>query len=645
MNIISQEKRQRAHDQAQELQRLRDQLTEKDREIERLQNNTNTTVAQDTDRILELEQEINALRDDLRTRSARPDPDQTMHYDWTLAARDPFSNSYMDVDTNMDMGVDDDDDDDHFGNATMANLITSTPSKRRASASFPTPPATSPTIPFTPCSERRGRTPITPESHHTGVQASLPDPEKEALEAELCSLRLELTKLTEVLESHEDLKMRIASKLATTTAATTATSTTKPEDDNQDTKDVEAHLDTILQALSDRTATLTHLNTSLTSLGFRGADASEVVTSLTGAFRSARLELEYLTPGELTLPLSSRGAQVLDLVLRRLRDLARQVQDDEAAIDEYHALELSLRQQLGARVDAMDSLREESEKERVEKDARIADLELGVERFKGAVAGYRRDVVELESLVLRMDEESRVAEAALQTRVDGAETELADTRAAAAELEAKLVVVREQADACKRQLVDFQKRRVLEIRALNKYHGTALAVRDARVVELRRGIDEVNRSLHEANTTVQQLRVENLGLARRVEEEKSRAKGAVEEMKGELERMLRMSAELLATPKKKKNGQGQKERPYNTRSRAKSSSAAGNAAAAAAADVDVDDDEEGDITTTPDGSPLRRSGTYLSGALAKTGKGKKKRKYDSGLGLLDEDEDGGIDLV
>ncbi|KAI1412006.1 hypothetical protein F5Y13DRAFT_180368 [Hypoxylon sp. FL1857] len=569
MNTITQEKRRRAQDHKAEIERLQNELAEKDQEIERLQN---TTMAHDTDRILELEDEIETLRNELHNRS-RQNADQT-NYDWTLAARDPFSDSYMD-------------DDGDFGDATMADLVCSTPSKTRASASFPTPPCTSPTMPSTPHSMRRGA-PVTPQSH-IGVQASLPDPEKEALEAELGSLRLELTKLTDVLETHEALKARIAGKL---TAAHT------PAEPEEGSKDVEAHLDSVLQALSDRTAALLDLNSSLSALGFPGNDASEIVTSLTGAFRSARLELEYLTPGELTLPLSSRGAEVLDLVLVRLRDLARQVREDEDAIDEYHALELSLRQQLGARV--------------------------GVERLKGAAEGYRRDVSELEALVQRMDSESKTAAARLTAEIAGAQAELADSKASVSKLEAKLASVRDQAEEFKKQLADLHKRKSSEVRALNKYHGTALAVRDARVVELRRGMDDVRRSLHEADLTIQQLRVENLGLSRRADEEKRRAKEAVDSMKAELERVLRMSTEFLATPKKAERGVVK--RGVRTRK------------------GEEEEEYEDEETTTPDGSPLR-AGAYLSGALAKTGKAAKRRKYDSGLGLLDEDEDGSVELV
>ncbi|OTB00601.1 hypothetical protein M426DRAFT_65530 [Hypoxylon sp. CI-4A] len=595
MNNIDKEKRQRVQEQNVELQRLKDELAAKDQEIDRLQN---ATTVQDTDRIIELEQQIEALRNDLQNKSrSGPEVERTRNYDWTM---DPFSDDYMDVD-------------EDFGETTMADLICSTPSRkaRNPSASFPTPPCTSPPLPSTPHSMRRG-TPVTPQSHHShsGVQAALPDPEKEALEAELGSLRLELTKLTEVLQSHEALKTRIADQLA-------KASSSSDDDDGETPKDVEERLETVLQSLSDRTAALSELNSSLSSLGFPGSDASEMVTSITTAFRSARLELEYLTPGEITLPLSSRNAQVLDLVLAKLRELARRVHESDAAVDEYHALELSLRQQLGARVDAMDRMRREQDKNRTataEKDERVADLEVGVERLKGAAEGYRRDVADLETLVQRLEAESKVVSA----EAAGAQAELAHSRAAAAKLEAQLASVKEQADAFQRQLSELQKRRASEVKALNKYHGMALSVRDARVLELRRGMDEMTRNLHEAHSTIQQLRVENLGLGRRADDEERRAKDAVDSIKAELERVIGMSVAFLATPSKA------------------SSSASGKRSR-----------DSGSQTTTPEGSPMRPE-EYLAGGLAKTVKSVKsikKRKYDSGLGFLDEDEDGPVDLV
>lgn len=584
MNVIQSEQRQRATQDKAELERLRGELAEKDDEIERLKD---VTFLQDTSRIHDLEQQVEHLRSELGNRSSTL-VDQTQ-YDWTTAARDPFSDSYMG------------DDGDGFGDVTMGELLCSTPS--RARTSFLSPPCTSPTMPTSPCSIRRKSSTPTTSHASVSVQACCPDPEKEALEAELGSLRLELTKLTDALENHETLKSRIAGKLAQARTA--------PGSDHE--PNLEAHLDAVLQSLSDRTAALQDLNASLGALGFRGGDAGEIVASLASAFRSARLELEYLTPGEITLPLSSRGAEVLDLVLTRLRDLARKTHEHEDAIDEYHELELSLRQQLGARVGAMDNLRREVAQGAAQirdRDARIAELEVGVDRLRGAADGYRRDVGELEALVQRLDAEADAARtAALDDMEQQFQHQRADTAdrhdAAARELEARLAAVMSQAADLRVQLADVQARRAAETASLHRAHGQGLALRDARVAELRGEIDGINESLRGAHETIRQLRVANTGLAAGLESERRAAREAVERIQAELERVL-VSAAATATPKKK---------PLRRSSRGK-------------------------VVSTPDAEQQQiRPGAFLSGGLARSGQEKRRRRYDSGLGLLEEDMD------
>lgn len=573
MNVIDDEKRCRTQKQKEEIERLRRQLDEKDQEIERLRD---TTVVQDTERIIELEGEVERLREEL---NEQPEAADQSRFDWTTAARDPFSDSCMD--------------DDGFGDTTMGGLMCSTPT--RARASFLTPPCTSPTAPVTPLSKRGyASSPVS----HTGVQAQLPDPEKEALEAELGSLRLELTKLNDTLDSHQDRTMRIADRLSDVEPIASPNK-----------KDVEENLEVVLQSLSDKTAVLVELNSSLTSLGFRGQDASDVVSSISGALRSARLELEYLTPGEITLPLSSHGAEVLDLVLTRLRDLSRRVKEDEASIDEYHSLELSLRQQLGARVEAMDGmsreLRDHSARFK-EKDERIADLEIGTDRLKGAVEGYRRDIAELETLVQRLEDEGRESQARLQTQVDSGKQEIERRDNSIAELESRVAAIMSQAAEIKIQLASVQARRVANITALNKAHGVALALRDARVGELRGEIDSINASLRSAHATICQLRVENLGLKSDINDERRKAKDAVDSMKAELERGLAMSEGILTTP-------GKNETSGRRRTRS---------------------------LTAPEtpGKSSPQTVTAALGMLADSGRGKKRRRYDSGLGFLDEEE-------
>jgi DNA repair exonuclease SbcCD ATPase subunit len=403
-------------------------------------------------------------------------------------------------------------------------------------------------------------------------------------------------------------------------------------------------MNTLLQTLSDRTAALSDLRLSLGDLGFPGSDASEIISSLSGALRAARLELEYLSPGEIPLPLTAAGAAVLDLLLDRLRELSRKSREADDTIDEYHALELELRQQLDARVEAMDGMSREArrmEGDLAERDGLISELEIGLERLKGAVKSYTRDVAELEALVQRMEGDlersaalRKEAQEAHETETARHAEELEQQNAAMAELESKLSSAVEQSEALRVQLAtihidhaDQLTRQELKnrdsITSLNKSHGQALALRDARVSELRTEMDRINASLRAAHETVRKVRVENGqlrtekdDLSTRLAEERKKAKEAVDSMKAELQRVLSMTEGLLATPRTKKQ-------PVDRRR----DSAPGEEHECD--DVDL-------VRAGPDG----RQGGFLSGELARKGRGKKRRRYDSGLGFLDEEEMG-----
>ncbi|OAQ92920.1 hypothetical protein VFPFJ_02081 [Purpureocillium lilacinum] len=643
LNRLEQQKKHGEKLAQSQISTLRAEVKARDREIYELQN---ATVVIDTERIWGLEQQIEDLRDELRKREAAATVmtprDHTRSYDWTMAARDPFADDFMDMmpddddhfgdatmahfmcirdrtmaardpfaDDFMDMMPDDD---DHFGDATMAHFVASTPS--RARSSFPTPPATSPNAPATPCSRPFAPTPTS----HTGVQASLPDPAKQELEEELASLNLEVSKLMATLDSYRGLHARISEHVASaiTPAAEDMAAASALEA-------LERRVELLVQAMSDRTAALTQLSSSINDLGFPGSDAGEMLTTLASGFRAARLELEYLTPGEIALPLTSHGAEVLDLLLTRLRVLAKKAQEDEASIDEYHEIEQSLRKQLDARVSVIDGLKAEMSKaERLmnEKNLRIQELQIGNDRLKGAVDGYVRDMAELERLVERMEQEGKDAAAAhaarqvsdaealasKQASIAALEQRLEDAmcirdRASIAALEQRLEDAVRQTGSLRRELSDLQDSSTRHVVSLNKRHGASLALRDARVLELRGEVDRVNEALRAAHETIRVLRVDKGGLEARMLDERVKAKEAMDAMKEELQRMLQMSQEFLASPKRAaRDGE---DRPEDA------------------------------------SSPVRvvaRPGGFLAGGLARRSSKKMKRGHDSGMGLLEEDE-------
>jgi DNA repair exonuclease SbcCD ATPase subunit len=612
MNTISTERRRRAEETKAEIERLKAELAERDEEIERLHDET---VVLDTDRVWDLEQQVAALRRELVSRSGVQQIPSSPAYEWTRAARDPYSDDLMEPDIGADADV--------FGESTRAELVCSTPT-RRMRASFPTPPDTSPEpqLPQTPC-----RRQATPQSS-PGVQAALPDPEKQLLQEELEALQLEVDKLTTTLESYSALTSRLSDKL---------TPFSRPPSGElpAESPDLEAHVTTVLQTLFDRKAALAELDSSLKSLGFPGSDAFEVIESLRSGLRSARLELEYLAPGEVTLPLTGSGAGVLDLVLVQLRNFAKKARDADNSIDEYHAIELSLRQQLSARVTAMDSLADKlhtAERSAHDKDARITDLEVDLARLKHTTQTYTRDISELESLVERVRADLTTRTAELSTTQTHHHQTLAEKTATITTLEAKLATALAQTTNLQSELTTLSTTHAStlqshtahltttlttshnqELTTLTTSHATSLAERDARLASLQAEMERVGAALQQAQETVQRLRGENA----RLEEangvlvvERKRAEEVVEGMRGAWERVVRMGEGFL-----------------------------GRGGVPAKAPVEIGGgggEGEGEVTTLEGSGKVGRG--LVDGDLAEGGRGNKRRKYDSGLGFLDEED-------
>lgn len=561
INIITAEKKRKAQQTSDEIAALRSEVAAKDAEIRRLSGAT--IVGQEGDdetqeSIDELKRQVSQLKRVLKSPDSSNGTEDTIDYsttrvDWAIRVQDPFTGDYSDMELDVDDDGDGDgdgeeDEDHHFGDRTIAELACSTPSRRSSSNvrnSFPTPPSTSPTLrPVTP--SRRPQ-PVTPTSQ-AAVQTSFTAAEREELEDELASLQLEMAKLTGTLETYESMTSRLSEKLSPF-APKDGSAAALILDSRSPAVRVEAQLNNLLQALSDRTVAFEGLEASLGALGFPGSDASEMVLSLSSAFRTARLELEYLTPGEITLPLTAAGAAVLDLLLVRLRELAKRTLECEDAVDEYHVLEQSLRKQLGARAEAMDAARAERDAlaaQAAGKDARIRELEVGVQRLKGAVKSYTRDVSELETLVQRLEGDLDTATKDLREAREQNDEKDFDLSM----LEEKLGLALEQTSDLKDQLEQLRARHKEDVFSMSQRHGADLVMRDARVSELRAEVERVNEALREANETMQKLRVENGALGDRMGSEKARAKAAIDTMRNELERVVQMGQDLMATPRK-----------------------------------------------------------------------------------------------
>lgn len=514
MNVISAEKRHKSQQAKAQVDALRAELAAKDAEIRRLSGVTAVVDHDDEESIDHLRREAEQLRRGLKS----PAPSHATEEDYDTSGSTRVGDQDSGECLHMDVDFDDDDEtsiDHFFGEESIAEIACSTPSRRQSDArrSFPTPPSS--TSPLMRLATPLFRKMVSPTSH-AGVQVDLADSEREEMEEELASLHLEIEKLTSTLETYEAMTSRLSDKLSQYapeggSAADAILGSRSP------TVKVEAQLNKLLQAFSQRTAALSRVDASLGQLGFAGDDAPEMVASLATALRSARLELEYLEPGECALPLTAAGAAVLDLLLARLREASRRSREGDETLEAYAELEDRLRRQLAARVDAMDEMRREAATLRGKvklRNARIAELETGMDRLRATVKTYTRDIAELEALAQRLEGD-----------LDAARRERRGERAAEAEAEAWSEALAERDEAVAR---------------LEGELGEAAA----RAAELREALAAAEREGEEMRARHRE----------ELDAEKGRARAVYEAMRGEMETAVRLGERLMASTPPKSPG-------------------------------------------------------------------------------------------
>lgn len=622
---IEGDKRHEAKARRLEVERLREQLAAKDLEVQSLRDdqdiasqieegsgasvNTNTTLST---KVQELEQQIVELKAELERKEVDTEENDP---NWTLAAKDPF---------NFDDGDDDDDMmitnyDQDF--TLMNDELMTTPT--RLNTSFPSPPST---MPNTPCKSI--------SSMNAGIQASLPipDPEKDALKSQLESLQSEISKLNSAIALNDDNHSRLAGKL----------SDFLPVDESRDHSALDSALDSVLTQLAlsqshalEKENAFSALSHEITNIGFSASGPEETLEIIAQQFRQARLELEYATPGEVTE--GFENDKLLEMLVSRVRVLVEKVKERDDSIDQYHAQELLLRQQLNSRVDAQhDIQRELYLANSVVQDLRteIDEKELSNERLQRALDGYRAEVKGLETLIENMEKEGSKKEDVLRSQVKEVEERLQDevlkhdtTRAADEGKELMIVQLEQRLNAALKAAAEVQKQManlassteatvaekdstIEQLKSASRSHGDALALRDGRVSELRGEIERVNEALKTAHSTILSLRKDNKELESQIEGEKTRGQLVVQAMREQLNRVLDTGMGYI-------NG-----------------------------DVSVQRSRrEGSAPPTVGGSEpqaIVRRGRFLDGGLARRSSGKKRRRYDSGLGFLEEEDEADI---
>ncbi|ESZ96152.1 hypothetical protein SBOR_3427 [Sclerotinia borealis F-4128] len=652
VNKIQWEKKHEAKARKSEVYRLRKELEEKDRESQCIQDEHDIasqlgfeagTYIRANPSMVEKFQEMEREIQDLKTELSQKEERSNAHHDWITGTQDPFDFDDDDDDHNMHMSVGGDHGGldlheeesgmtiepscdgrkmlTYDGSSSNPGDLMMTPTQH--SISFPSPPAT---IDDT-FSQK-------PSCASTSTQASFPDPLTSNLEAQLLDLQSEIKSLTSSLALNKDHEYRLSQKL----------SSYIPLDQSHDNSSLDSVLDSVLTTLTiaqaqalEKEASFTALSTEVTSLGF-STDPEMTIKIIVEQFRAARLQLEYLTPGEAIE--GFENDKLLSMLLGRLKDLAEKAKKQDETIDQYHEQELILRQQLTARIDTLHDVQKElsavsTAVSRMSKE--VAENEISNSRLQTALNGYRSEVSGLENLVERMERGHKAVEEDLRRGIrsldDQLQREILRADTFAVELEGKEMTVGElstrltaalEASATLQDLLNEKEGQIL---LSERQFGEDLMDRDDRIAELQEDLERTTFILKNTQKAVENLRRENSDLKTENED----LENCAERLKGDVKKEKKRGKKVVEGMRKQLAGVLDAARGYVESDGNESSET---------------ESGETDIKLKVQG-PIVRNGQHFEAGLprrrssggAGVNEKKKKRRYDSGLGFLEEDNE------
>ena len=372
------------------------------------------------------------------------------------------------------------------------------------------------------------------------------------------------------------------------------------------------------------------------------ASLQATLAAHTARFTSVRLSLERLFPGENSLPLQiSEPQPILDSMLLRLQYLKHQLEATEAALSAKQSQESNLRTQFNAVLQQLDRARthaqeQDASKTKLSSDAKteIGRLEEGldekdrsIQKLQKALETYRNEVSGLETLITRLESEHAGVIAAttgdLEKTVAGIRREMDEAVAdleCKVEAEAKGRRAAEQAavergervkefEKLEKELKESVNEKQRVIRALEKSIQKQSQMKEQEIGALNVSVGKLTSSLADAKAELLKLEAERVRLIGRVEEERECGVRAVEKMKAEMEHCMERVGEAREAHVKDVYSRG--------------------------AEV-----VENKGLLTPVSAVRFRDAESCQGYVeVKRGKGRRKRGLDSGVGILEEDED------
>ena len=313
---------------------------------------------------------------------------------------------------------------------------------------------------------------------------------------------------------------------------------------------------------------LTALDIEITNLGFGNADKDDTMTMVTAIaehFRTARLELERLVPGETSV--GFENASVLPEILRKTKVLAEKLKSREnelkASKDQHRNLKNNFEKAIIAaenaneRVKKLESVIDNHAEETLhirmrsqELEREVAEKEKDVTCLSNALNKYRADIARLEDLITTMQqdyEHSQNAAASSSEKIEELEARVTSetTGRRAAELSAvqrlaKINDLETSLATSRRHASDLESRlsSVQQDHSSSSFSASTSFAHAQEITDLNQRISTLANSLAIANAEVEKLRITKQKLEERVRSEVETGARAVETLQEQLIRTV-----------------------------------------------------------------------------------------------------------
>lgn len=407
--------------------------------------------------------------------------------------------------------------------------------------------------------------------------------------------------------------------------------------------DIVSSLVQSLSRASDATDTLSNIQTELCSLGFQGDTACETVGDLRNHFCDARLELERSVPGEVATASLHDGKATLSALVKRVEALVKDLGEERRRQQGSNDREKALRGQFDTLLDrsesssekikdleesiassAGDMLHTRMQMQELERETKEKDI--GIDRLNAALSKYHDEVKSLEDLVTRLEDEKaqrannhaqqlsqleqklatneedrRTAHSTIgkmEQQIRGLEEVLAENRIRTCDLTAKVEAIERERD----QAVENLGKNTAE-------HGQEVSLMNVRVADL-------NTALEASKAEAEKLRRTTTGLEEQLHLE-------VEAKDSLLDKWLAEQTRAYTTMKTAVKSERRKSKVRT-------------------ANWELKSDE---LQATPDGMGRGIGSEPITPVSmnrfvdVEVGRGKHRRRLDSGIGVLTEDED------